>query len=176
MISSYPCRKKSVLLLRLPQVWLRAEVSFFRGVGKANGIENLCIGETKALLLEMPFSQWGRNEIAELSQLLVRGITPIIAHVERYISYQKDLRVLNEAINLPVFLQINTEVLLSRKTRKFVFRLIENGFSILLGTDCHNMKNRSPDMQDAREILSRKFGSGYLEQMDALGAQLLNVK
>ena len=159
-----------------PRVLLGAEVSFFRGLGKAEGIENLCIGESKALLLEMPFSQWGRGEISEVSQLLTRGITPIIAHVERYASYQKDLAALNEVINLPVFLQVNTEALQTRKTRRFVFQLIRHGFSILLGTDCHNTKNRRPDMQDGREILSRKFGAGYLQQLDALGAQLLNIK
>ena len=159
-----------------PQVLLGAEVSLFRGLGKAESIENLCIGESKALLLEMPFSQWGRGEVSEISQLLTRGITPVIAHVERYISYQKDMAALNEVINLPVILQVNAEALQTGKTRRFVFRLIKNDFAVLLGTDCHNMKNRSPDMQDGREILARKFGSGYLQQMDALGAQLLNVK
>lgn len=153
---------------------LGAEVSFFRGMGKADRIVELCIAGTKMLLIEMPFFQWGHGEIAELHQILSRGITPIIAHIERYFAYQKDFTVLNEIINLPVFLQVNADALLQRKTRKFVFKLIEHDFQILLGTDCHNMQNRKPDMNVGRKILAHKYGQSWLEQLDALGEKLLN--
>lgn len=159
-----------------PRILLGAEVSFFRGIGQAEGLEKLCIGETKTLLLEMPFAQWGRGEVAELHQLLTRGITPILAHIERYRSYQKDMTVMNEIVNLPVFLQVNTEALQTGKTRRFVFRLIKSGFPILLGTDCHGLKHRSPDMIAGREILMRKYGQDCLVQIDAQAKQLLNIK
>lgn len=158
-----------------PKLLLGAEVSFFRGIGKADRLVELCIAGTDALLLEMPFSQWSRNEVAQLHQILSRGITPILAHIERYLSFQKDLSALNEIINLPVFLQVDTEALLQRKTRKFVFKLIDQGFPVLLGTDCHNMKKRSPDMEAGREVLLRKFGPDCLEKIDTLGAQLLKI-
>lgn len=158
-----------------PKILLGAETSFFRGMGKADRICELCIAGTNALLIEMPFSQWGRGEIAELHQILSRGITPIIAHIERYASYQRDLSTLNEIINLPVILQVNAEALLQRKMRKFVFRLIDQDFQVLLGTDCHNMRNRKPDMDAGREVLAHKYGESYLAQMDALGADLLNL-
>ena len=159
-----------------PKLLLGAEVSFFRGMGKADRITELAITGTNALLIEMPFSQWGRNEISELHQLLDRGITPILAHIERYFSFQKDLTAFNEIINLPVFLQVNTEALLARKTRRFVFKLIEHDFPVLLGTDCHNMKKRRPEIGAGRQILLRKYGAAYLEQIDALGEDLLKVK
>ena len=76
----------------------------------------------------------------------------------------------------PVFLQVNAEALQLRRTRKFVFKLIESGFPILLGTDCHNMKKRKPDLKPGREILMQTFGEAYLEAMDAQGAQLLGLK
>ena len=158
-----------------PKLLLGAEVSFFRGMGKADRIGELCVAGTKLLLIEMPFSQWGRSEIAELHQLLGRGITPILAHIERYASFQKDLTALNEIINLPVFLQVNTEALQQRKTRRFVFRLIDHGFQFLLGTDCHNMQSRKPDMDAGRKALERKCGEACLAQMDALGAELLKM-
>ncbi len=158
-----------------PKLLLGAEVSFFRGMGKADRICELCIAGTNALLIEMPFSQWGRGEVAELHQILNGGITPIIAHIERYFSYQKDLTALNEIINLPVFLQVNAEALMQKKMRKFVFQLINQGFQILLGTDCHNMKNRKPDMDAGREVLARKYGESYLARMDALGVDLLKI-
>jgi len=160
---------------RKPKLLSGAEVRFFRGIGEADRLAELCIADTNVLLLEMPFAQWGRGEIAELHRVLDRGITPVIAHIERYISFQKDLAPFNEIINLPVFAQVNAEALLQRRTRKFVLRLIDHGFSVLLGTDCHNMKRRRPDMDAGREVLLRKFGPDCLEKIDTLGAQLLKI-
>lgn len=155
---------------------LGAEVSFFRGMGKADRIEELCISGTKAMLIEMPFAQWGHSEVAELHLILNRGITPIIAHIERYFSFQKDLEALNEIINLPVLLQINAQALQQWRTRRFVFKLMDHGFPVLLGTDCHNMQKRRPDMDAGRKILAQKYGQSCLTQMDALGAKLLNME
>lgn len=165
----------SVCLDSHPKLLLGAEVSFFRGMGKADRISELCIAGTNVLLIEMPFSQWGHVETAQMHQLLSKGITPIIAHVERYFSFQKDLTALNEIINLPIFLQVNTEALLRWKTRRFIFKLIDHSFPILLGTDCHNMKNRRPNMAAGRKILEHKYGTTYLAQLDAMGTDLLNM-
>ncbi len=159
-----------------PKILLGAEVSFFRGMGEAAQLKELAIAGTNALLLEMPFSQWGRSEIAGIRQLLDRGLTPILAHVERYIPLQKDLTAFNEIINLPVYLQVNTQALLRWRTRRMVFRLIKHGFSVVLGTDCHNMTGRRPDMDAGREILARKFGPNCLAQIDSQAKQLLNIE
>lgn len=156
-----------------PKVLLGAEVTYFRGIGKAEGLENLCIAGTNALLLEMPFTQWGKNELNAPHRILNRGLVPIIAHIERYYPFQRDLTVFSEVISQPVYLQVNAEALLSRRTRRFVFKLIENGYKILLGTDCHNTKRRKPNMEAGRQIITRAFGKEYLDAMDALGEELL---
>ena len=158
-----------------PKVLLGAEVTYFRGIGKAEGLEKLCIAGTNALLLEMPFAQWGKNELNAPHRILNRGLIPIISHVERYYPFQRDLSVFNEVISQPVYLQVNAEALLTRKTRKFVFKLIENGYKILLGTDCHNMKRRKPNLEAGRQVIMRAYGKEYLDAMDALGAELLNA-
>lgn len=158
-----------------PKVLLGAEVTYFRGIGKAEGLEKLCIAGTNALLLEMPFAQWGKNELNAPHRILNRGLIPIISHVERYYPFQRDLSVFNEVISQPVYLQVNAEALLTRKTRKFVFKLIENGYKILLGTDCHNMKRRKPNLEAGRQVIMRAYGKEYMDAMDALGAELLNA-
>ena len=157
-----------------PKVLLGAEVTYFRGIGKAEGLEKLCIAGTNALLLEMPFAQWGKNELNAPHRILNRGLIPIISHIERYYPFQRDLSVFNEVISQPVYLQVNAEALLTRKTRKFVFKLIENGYKILLGTDCHNMKRRKPNLEAGRQVIMRAYGKEYLDAMDALGEALLN--
>ena len=156
------------------QILLGAEVAFFRGISQSTAIEQLCIGNTKLLLLEMPFSQWKSSDCLEIERLISRGITPIIAHVERFHSYQRDYEVFNSVINLPVYLQVNADALLARKTRKRIFEIMDNGFPVLLGTDCHNTSTRKPNMEKGRQILLRRYGSACLDTIDETGESLLN--
>jgi len=159
----------------MPKVIPGAEVAFFRGMGKAEDLTKLCIANTNALLIEMPFVQWGQSELSEIEKILNRGILPVLAHIERYFPFQRDVSIFNEIINLPLYLQVNAEAMQMRRSRKFVFKLIENGFSVLLGTDCHNMKRRKPNMEEGRAAIAKAFGRSYLQSMDAVGADLLKI-
>ena len=85
------------------------------------------------------------------------------------------MAVFNEVISQPVYLQVNAEALLSRRTRRFVFKLIENGYKILLGTDCHNMKKRKPNIEAGRQIIVHTYGKECLDAIDALGEELLGI-
>ena len=71
-----------------------AEVYYFGGMGVASDIRKLCIEGTNVLLLELPFCQW-KQEMYEDVRRLVRhqGLQIVLAHVERYIDFQKDREV-----------------------------------------------------------------------------------
>lgn len=156
------------------QILLGAEVAFFRGISQSTSIQQLCIENTNLLLLEMPFSQWKSSDRLEIERLIGRGITPIIAHVERFQSYQRDYEAFNSVINLPVWLQVNADALIARKTRKRIFEIMDNGFPVLLGTDCHNTSTRKPNMEKGRDILLTRYGSACLDAIDKTGESLLN--
>lgn len=150
-----------------------AEVAFFPGMGHAEGIEKLTIADTSLLLLEMPFRSWGRNEIREVEKLLERGMTPIMAHLERFYPYQRDKRIFRALYSLPVLVQVNAEALLNWKTRRLVLRLLKEGSVHLLGSDCHNTDSRPPNLEAGRKIIEKKLGDSYLMQIDRLGEEVL---
>jgi len=75
-----------------PRLLLGAEVYYFEGISRAAGIRRLCIEETELLLLEMPFAPWTGRMVEEIYSLSRQpGITVLLAHIERYLKFQKRL-------------------------------------------------------------------------------------
>lgn len=58
---------------RHPRILLGAEVAFFPGISRAEKIPELTLGNTKILLLEMPFAPWGKEEMREVESLAGDG-------------------------------------------------------------------------------------------------------
>ena len=74
----------------MPQLFVGAEVAYFRGISKSEAVNCLCVEGTKLMLLEMPFDRWENDELNEVLAIKSRlGITPMIAHIDRYLPYQK---------------------------------------------------------------------------------------
>lgn len=153
-----------------------AEAAFFSGIGKAAGIEMLQIENTDLLMLEMPFRAWSAYDIKEIDQLLRRGIQPVIAHLERYFSFQTDREIIPLLLDMPVSVQINAECLLYWRTRRRALKLFESGQAHLLGSDSHNMSSRPQNLKAGRAVLERKLGKKYLVEMDKLGTSLLGME
>jgi len=140
----------------LPRICLGAEVAYRPGLGHEENLEKLCLGRSRYLLLEMPFSRWGKAEEREVRNLCVTGgVTPVLAHIERYYDYQ-DKHVLMDILEQDVLVQMNAEPLLSMSTRRNAMKLLKNGIVQLLGTDCHNMHDRAPNMDRALAFLQKK--------------------
>ena len=92
----------------LPAVIAGAEVHYFEGIGCAEAIARLCVGNTRTLLVELPFAQWDEAVLRDMEMLLDRQMLHVVlAHVERYAGFQKDRRVWNRVMALPLTPQIN---------------------------------------------------------------------
>lgn len=141
---------------RIPQFLLGAEVAFRPGLGYEQDLERLCIGPSRYLLLEMPFSRWTGSHIRDVSNICsAQGIIPVIAHIERYMHYQTP-DILKLLMQQEVLIQMNAEYLLSWKTRRKGLKMLQNGFVQLLGTDSHNLTSRAPNLGEAVEFLQRR--------------------
>lgn len=156
------------------QIKCGAEVAFFRGIGKTDMLDSLCIENTNLLLLEMPFRNWTTEDYAEIQGILHNGIVPILAHVERYDSLQRKRSAYYEILQLPVHLQMNASALCSFRKRRTAFKIVEFGKPILLGSDCHNMKGRCPNLPAGRKVLQKKYGEAFLADLDTMGEILIN--
>ena len=156
-----------------PEIMLAAEVYYFRDMGQAD-LSDLCIQGTSLLLLEMPFAQWTKKVYQDMESLINRQhLKLIIAHVERYYHFQKDKSIWDQVFALPLIAQFNAGCLDSWTRRRQPLRFMKEGYPSILGSDCHNMDSRKPNLLDGRGILEKKLGRGYLDQMDDLGQKLL---
>lgn len=159
----------------IPQIVRGAEVTFFSGMSSVKELSQLCVGDTKYMLLEMPFCEWSTLTMREVRSLITNcGITPILAHIERYFPYQKRKRDIEELLNLGARLQTNAEALLEGSQKRAVLKLLSERKIHLLGSDCHNMTERRPNLDGAIKIIEKEIGSSSIKRIDSIGRSILN--
>ena len=143
----------------LPELSVGAEVLFFKGISDCDALKLLTIAEKDCILLEMVESPWGDYAYQEIRQIREKqGLTPIIAHVDRYIGPWRDHGIPARLQQLPVVVQANAEFFLHRATASMAMRMLKRGQIQLLGSDCHNMKSRKPNLGGALALIQRKLG------------------
>ncbi|MBR6729073.1 MAG: hypothetical protein IKL80_02835 [Clostridia bacterium] len=147
----------------LPKVVSAAEVSLFYGLSELSDISQLCIENTNYMLIEMPFSFWCGWEYTELYNLIaLRGIRPIIAHLDRYVFKKDDMKRLQELLNLEVLVQINASAILTFSSRRMVKELLAQDAFTVLGSDCHHPLERPCYFDKAWRMIQRKWGEEVL--------------
>jgi len=158
----------------LPNILLGAEVKFFNGIGNFEQLKNLCINNTKYVLLEMPFEPWSKRVLREVENIIAsRNIIPIIAHIERYIGFQKDAKTLQELINMNLLVQMNGEFVNSIFSRKKAISFLDSNIVQLIGSDCHNTTSRKPNLGKAYEIIRKKCGNNMVDKITQCGKMVL---
>lgn len=164
--------------------YLGAEVYYFGGIGKAEMVSKLCIEGTRVLLLEMPFCQWTDAMYEDVKLLIQKQkMRVVLAHIERYFEFQKDMAIMNKVLDLPLTLQVNAGSFLRgsslmdfagrKKCKKCLSVLEENG-AVLLGSDAHNMETRVPNIGQGRAVIEEKLGRQILDEIDSLGERMLS--
>ena len=160
-------------IMTLPQWYLGAEVAFFQGISRIENIESLCIGDSNAMLIEMPFSRWSTNILNELFNLVEnRGIQPIIAHVERYMTYQP-LGTIRELCKAGIWMQANASFFINWRTSMIALWMLKKHRIQFIGSDCHDMRRRQPNLESAREVIEKRLGKGAIEYLDRMEIRLL---
>lgn len=164
-------RQKSVELLSeynvdMSNIRLGAEVLYLGvGLDHLEDIEKLCIEGTRYILIEPINNKWGSTFKRDILRLIDGlNIYPIIAHIERFIT-GNNIRMLCELEKEGVLAQSNAEFFISRKTRGRALRMLKKNIIQLLGSDCHDMNLRPPNLGVAADIICSKFGEGYVSYM-----------
>ena len=159
----------------MPRLCLGAEVAFFEGISEAVLVDRLCLGETNVLLLEMPFRPWSGRDVDEVEALMIRrGFQVVLAHLERYLPMRENRSLIRELLELPALVQINAESLLEWRGRGKVLKLFREEKAHLLGSDCHGLEHRPPNLGQGRAFLNKKLGADVLAKIDKRGAMLLS--
>ena len=176
-------RRNAELLLReqmqkypdLPQVSVGAEVYYFHGIGSSDAVLELTIDEKRCILIEMPHVTWTESMYSELESIYTRyGLTPNIAHIDRYIKPFQARQVLKRLSELPVLVQANAEFFLNRATGNMALRMLKKDQIQLLGSDCHNLTDRKPNLDAGIKKLEKKLGRDAAQEIIALTDDALN--
>jgi len=156
----------------LPQLHIGAEVYYFHGISQSEAVSKLTIDDSPYLLIEMPSSPWTETMYRELADLAEkRGIIPIIAHVDRYLGWFRTYGIPEKLAELPVLVQANAEFFLERPA--IALRMLKREQIHLLGSDCHNLTDRKPNLAEAIKRIQTKLGPDALKNIEELEAEIL---
>jgi protein-tyrosine phosphatase len=158
-----------------PNILLGAEVRYYQGISRLEGLKELAIEGSKLLLLEMPMSVWTETMVRELVELAGKNrVRIVLAHVERYIKLQKR-SVWDRIVDSGILLQVNASFVTSLASRRKALALLQDGVVQFLGSDCHNLTTRPPVLGQAAEVIRKKLGDDFLNQMQQYGYSLLTA-
>lgn len=157
----------------LPEIIPASEIRIYQDLHKYKRLEELCIGKTNYLLLEMPYELWRDYAFEEIYQLTRLGFRPIMAHLDRFLDQEKHFR---EIYSLGSLVQMNTSAFLEAPTRKKMANFFETGHIHVIGSDAHDLFERKPDMKEAYAVISKKFGTDYTDYINYAGTNILNNK
>jgi protein-tyrosine phosphatase len=172
-------RKQALELLKselpegAPEIRLGAEVKYYQGISRMADLKDLRIEGSKLLLLEMPMSHWTEYMVRELIELSGKSsIKIVLAHVERYFHLQKQA-VWDRLFENGILAQVNASFFHSFATKRKAIALLQEGSIQLIGSDCHGVTSRPPQIDKAFEVIRKKLGDEYLNQMNEYGYSLL---
>lgn len=158
-----------------PELYLGCEVHYYHGLASLSNIEELCIAGTKYMLLELPYRRISSRTYENVIELnLNRGITPILAHIERYRNFEHYDRLLSLIEEGYALGQINAYSLLKFKSRRFTRNLIKKGYVSFIASDTHSIDKIPPRIDEALAYVEKKLGRKTVNTVKSNHIELYN--
>lgn len=136
---------------------------------------------TRYALIEFSMATPWKEIHTALSQVIMLGITPIVAHIERYeaLAFKKD-RV-QELIDMGCYTQVNSAHVVKAKLfgdklkvfKKRAAYFLDENLVHCVASDMHNLKKRPPYMKEARELVAKEYGRNRARALFESNAQTL---
>lgn len=116
------------------------------------------LNNSQYILVEFPMNDIPMYAEDIFYELKLMGLTPILAHPERYPMIIENPNLLLKYLNLGVLCQANVGSIrgfFGERVQKTIIQLIEHDMIHFIATDAHTPRNRAPKMQKAlKEITS----------------------
>ncbi|MCI7678052.1 MAG: tyrosine protein phosphatase [Streptococcus orisratti] len=121
---------------------------------------------TRFALVEFSMTTPWKEIHTGLSQVLMQGVTPIVAHIERYNALEFNKERVKELIDMGCYTQINSSHVLKPKLfgdkykvfKKRARYFLEEDLVHCVASDMHNTGERKPYMKEAYQIIFKDFG------------------
>ncbi len=152
----------------MPKLSIGAEVYYFNGIAESDILSELTVDDKRFVLVEMPMPPWPERIYRDLENIWIKqNLMPIVAHVDRYIAPFHTYKIPERLEALPVMVQANASFFLEKSTRGMALRMLRQGRIQLLGSDCHDMNDRPPNLGEALKIIRSKFGPDMISYINA---------
>ena len=143
--------------------------------------EGVCrtLGDSRYLLVD--FSEGEQASVIEkgLMRLLNAGVTPILAHAERYFDLWGKHKLVENLRISGVLIQVDTQSVTGDfgfRTKRAAKQLLSRHLVDFIGSDAHDLTKRPPGIQKAYQIMAKKYGQEYAEAVCGGNAERLLVQ
>ena len=164
----YKSLKEFCIGHEIPELRLAAEVNLHTNISDFPDLHELCIEGTDYMLVEMPMSKWEDWMYECIYNLTVKGIKPVIAHIDRYTDKQID-----EILEIAPVVQVNADAFCDFFKKRKMIKMYEKGKIHVIGSDAHGLDSRN---YDNFVKASNKLPSEMLEYFYSNSIKILNNK
>ena len=131
------------------------------------------LNDSRYALIEFSMNTPYREMHKGLSNILMLGITPVIAHIERYDALENNEKRVRELIDMGCYTQVNSSHVLKPKlfgeTYKFMKKraqyFLERDLVHVIASDMHNLDHRPPHMGEAYDIIAKKYSEDKAKEL-----------
>lgn len=145
-----------------------AEVLLSPFLSSIKALPQLCIHNSRYLLVELPMAEIPRYTEDALYTLRIKGIVPILAHPERNWAILQNPNRILPLLELGILSQINGGSVTGRfgkRVQRCAKTLLKHRMAHLLASDGHSLRSRPPVLSEARGVLTRWLGPEAAQAM-----------
>ena len=159
----------------LPELLIGAEVAYYAGMSESEELPLLTLRGTDCILIEMPAAPWPKSVWRELRDIREKqGLIPIIAHVDRYIRPLRTYGIPRKLQQCEVLVQANANFFIRRETARMALDMLKKDRIHLVGSDCHNLTTRHPNLAAAADKIEEKLGRKTLYRISVIEHRIIN--
>ena len=119
--------------------------------------------------------------ICQMSEeLLCHGYIPVIAHIERYDCFRKNIQLASQLRRQGVWIQINADAVLGKNgfgTKRFCKQLMDQEAVDVIASDSHDVTDRRNHLGQCYSLVAKRYGEPLVRQwMDENPRQIITRK
>lgn len=152
---------------------LGCELHLTQNLLSLENITPFCYENSRYILTEMPYNCTFKSDDIKLLESVINkyGVTPILAHIERYPVLLKNQQLLEKLISMGCMAQVNTESLCKMFVGQRLIKYFNSGLVQFIGTDTHSTV-RGCDFAKGYKVISKKCTPNVIENLSNYGKKL----
>lgn len=147
--------------------------------GLARGLKDgrlLSLNDSRYFLFEPPHHVAPPRLEDAVFDVMAAGYQPLITHPERLSWIESHYEIMKKMVHGGAWMQITCGSITGRFGRRpqyWAERMLDEGLVHLIATDAHNLRNRKPNMSEARQAVADRLGEDEAHNMTVVRPRLV---